>query len=30
MVLFLEDVGEVIEIDPVDAEWAQFVIDAGL
>jgi hypothetical protein len=30
MVLFLEHVGEVIEIDPVDIEWAQFVIDAGL
>jgi len=30
VVLFLEHVGEVIELEPVDAEWAQFVIDAEL
>lgn len=30
MVLFLEHVGELIELEPVDAEWAQFVIDTGL
>lgn len=30
MVLFLEHVGELIELEPVDAEWAQFVIDTVL
>ena len=29
-VLFLERAGDVVEIEPVDTEWAQVVIDAGL
>lgn len=30
MVLFLEHAGEVIEIEPIDEKWAQFVVGAGL
>lgn len=30
VVLFLEHAAEAIELEPMDAEWARFVIDAGL